>query len=149
MIRESVQNLVNRGNITAEEYYQFARFRNFSEKEWKLVIASLSFEALKIAVNEALKNARPVVKAFSSVAPIIETWAPELIRRIEQQLDENERSVLVREMQKEIEELSEQLKYVEETVSALETIEMLGDNKKNVTGSGSLFDRIRKLAGHR
>ena len=146
MIREQIRLLVERGDVTAQEYKHVMRWVN--REEQNAILEALSFEALDQIVNEALKNARSVVKAFSSVMPIVETWAPELLRRIKQQLSDNERSVLVREMQKEIDELKDRVEYIESTVNALEVIEMLGDNPKKITGQGSMFDRIRKLAGH-
>ena len=147
MIREQIRLLVERGDVTAQEYKHVMRWVN--REEQKAILEALSFEALDQIVNEALKNARPVVKAFSSVMPIVEALAPELLRRIKQQLSDNERSVLVREMQKEIDELKNRVEYIESTVNALEVIEMLGENPKKITGQGSMFDRIRKLAGHR
>ena len=146
MIRDEIAKLIERGNITLDEYEKL----RCSSEEWNALVPALAFDALEHATKHVLANCT-IVKEFPGTydEAVCMIYAPELLRRLKQHVEDVENSVLLREMQSEIDALADQMKYVEKTVSALEMIEMLGENKKRITGTGSIFDRIRLLVGHR
>lgn len=83
-VREEIQKLCNRGNITLAEYKELRG----NSYEWSLVCKHLSTEALIYATEHALKNCRVVPEppvVYEEM--VVGVLAPELLKRVKK-LDE-------------------------------------------------------------